>query len=259
MASRPVGPASRASLGSHPTTSASRCDISAEATYGGLDTTRSMRPAKVARQRRPPRTFRQVDPGSGPASRPGPDWRRPPPGRPPRGPSPTPRPGPARPRGPARWPPSPSRDRRRSIGRVAADPAVAGHRPSDRARARAASTTCSVSGRGMRTRVSTIRLSVLNPHRPITYCSGSRAARRATRVLEALPGLVAHEAGRPALPGDLLDEPPRFCVRPQPGGGGGPKLRPRRRSGRCPPASDGLVVTGLVVTGLVVTGRRRQP
>ena len=46
--------------------------------------------------------------------------------------------------------------------------------------ASAASTTCSVSGRGISTRRSTSRSRVRKPQRPSTYCNGSPVRRRAT-------------------------------------------------------------------------------
>ena len=90
--------------------------------------------------------------------------------------------GRSRPRRPAtgRWPPSRSRGRRpRDVGPGAVVPP----RPvvAVLSSASATSTTCSVSGRGMRTRRSTISSRVRKGQRPRTYCNGSPAA-AATRT-----------------------------------------------------------------------------
>ena len=116
-----------------------------------------------------------------------------------------------------RSPPTRCRDRRppaRSSGRIDAARLDA---PSS---SRATSTTCSVSGRGSRTRRSTRTSRVRNDHVPSTYCSGSPASRRSTMA-----------GRRPTVAGDTASSrPPARSRWLMPGGMGHDPSRLRLRA-----------------------------
>src|SRR5712692_10234284 len=117
------------------------------------------------------------------------------------------------------------------------------------------STSPSVSGRGMSAGRSTRSFKRRKPAQPVTYASGSPAARRSTAVRKALSaaGATGRFRSRNACPGGTPRESAHSCWASRRGSG-----TPPARSRVSPSASSAASVTTSSGTGLLLSARHAQ-